>query len=302
MTVFPIFTSQEKDLAYLSLKQAIAQRLLVITEISEGGSVPNLKVQNNADLPVLLLDGEEISGAKQNRILNTSILLKEKSEAIIPVSCTERGRWSYDQRHFSESGHVASASVRSSKLGDVACCLRSERSFRSDQGKVWQEIDKMSSRLEVRSGSDAMKDMYDASQDKLQDYLARFPRLESQTGMAVCFEDRVAGLDVLSRPEVWADLHEKLIRSYAVDCLGRTMKESTCQLEQVRAFLDKFSACTPQSFPSIGYGEDLRYESPELIGAGLVWQDSFIHLELYARFGQASQYDTRYHSPRHRFH
>jgi len=58
---------------YLTLKEALEKRLLVIKEVSAQASVPELKVINNADLPVLLLDGEELAGAKQNRVLNTTM-------------------------------------------------------------------------------------------------------------------------------------------------------------------------------------------------------------------------------------
>ncbi|GAH74499.1 unnamed protein product [marine sediment metagenome] len=92
LQVIPLFTEEEEGLKYLTLKEALEKRLLVVKEVSAEASVPELKVINNADASVLLLDGEELAGAKQNRVLNSSILVKKKSELIIPVSCTEQGR------------------------------------------------------------------------------------------------------------------------------------------------------------------------------------------------------------------
>jgi len=54
---------------YLTLKEALEKRLLVIKEVSVEASMPELKVINNADVQVLLLDGEELACAKQNRVL-----------------------------------------------------------------------------------------------------------------------------------------------------------------------------------------------------------------------------------------
>jgi hypothetical protein len=87
LAVLPIMADLPTGPEYLTLGEALAAGTLTITEISEGGSVPELAVINEGNLPVLLLDGEELAGAKQNRVVNTTILLKEHSKIVIPVSC-----------------------------------------------------------------------------------------------------------------------------------------------------------------------------------------------------------------------
>jgi hypothetical protein len=66
--------------------------LFTVTVVSEGETVPELKVINKGGRAVLLLDGEELSGAKQSRVLNATNLMAAQTEVIIPVSCTEHGR------------------------------------------------------------------------------------------------------------------------------------------------------------------------------------------------------------------
>jgi hypothetical protein len=57
-----------------------------VTELGAGGSVPELRFENLGEKPVLLLDGEELVGAKQNRALNLTILAPAKQVIVIPVS------------------------------------------------------------------------------------------------------------------------------------------------------------------------------------------------------------------------
>ncbi len=76
LTLFPLMRPSVPvpQLDYLLLEDGIAQGKVRVTELHAGGSVPELRLENNADLPVLLVDGEELVGAKQNRVLNLTIL------------------------------------------------------------------------------------------------------------------------------------------------------------------------------------------------------------------------------------
>lgn len=76
---------------YRTLGEGLASGDVSITEVSKAGSVPELMATNRGKLPVLLLDGEELVGAKQNRVLNTSILLRELSETrVLPGGYRQR--------------------------------------------------------------------------------------------------------------------------------------------------------------------------------------------------------------------
>jgi len=64
---------------------------LEINEISQGGEVPLLEAHNRVNEFILLLDSEEIKGAKQNRVLNTSILLPRKKRTTIVAPSQDAG-------------------------------------------------------------------------------------------------------------------------------------------------------------------------------------------------------------------
>ena len=100
LSIFPLLRPEPFARDYLTLDEALAAHSAVITEISEGGSVPNLLFRNKGEQAVFLLDGEELVGAKQNRILNITILAPGKKDTIIPVSCVEAGRWSHNSPDF----------------------------------------------------------------------------------------------------------------------------------------------------------------------------------------------------------
>src|SRR5438105_6220871 len=104
--MFPLLDDAAVQPAYVTLDQALEQRTVTIDEVSEAGSVPELKVVNRGVLPVLLVDGEELVGAKQNRVLNLTILVAPGTTTVIPVSCVEAGRWSRRSASFTHRAHA----------------------------------------------------------------------------------------------------------------------------------------------------------------------------------------------------
>jgi len=279
--------ASEKGPEYITMKEAMDQNLIVVTEISNSGSVPELNVVNNGQIPVLMLDGEEMAGAKQNRVLNTTILLKPESETIIPVSCTERGRWAYRSPNFHESGTVMYSTSRRGKMASVHQNLECGRGAASNQQAVWGDIDHLVKEMEVEAPSSAMSDVYEQKARVLNDYVEAFKVGSNQVGLLALIDGKPVGMDLLSRKEAYKVLHVKLLKSYVLDALirqksGRNRpsdKDVSLQtLKKMGAqFLEKCRETTGKRHQSAGLGWDWRMSSPETLGSALVFEDTVIH-------------------------
>ena len=114
LAVAPLISGKKSGPDYLTLREALRDDLVDVVEVSEGGSVPDLRVVNKSPAHnVLLIDGEELLGAKQNRVLNTTVLVAANTQVLVPVSCTEQGRWSYKSSKFYDSDKMMAREIRS---------------------------------------------------------------------------------------------------------------------------------------------------------------------------------------------
>jgi len=282
VAVIPVMGTNGSGPDYLTMKEAMDRRLIQIGEVGESGHVPELKVINTGLKPVLLLDGEELAGAKQNRVLNTTVLIREKSETIIPVSCTEHGRWSYRSQYFEESCHIMSARLRGVKNASVHENLKDRSVFASDQFAVWDGIRVQATANKVDAPTGAMRDVLKAKQEDLDDFLELFPLMDRQKGLLVLVNGEVVGMDVISKKEAFALLHSKLVKSYVMDALTEMPKKNKDTGTMKAAdFLKKILVCGESAFDSVGYGRDYRYEGEGLVGSALVHEGTVIHLAFF---------------------
>jgi hypothetical protein len=284
MTVAPLIRSEEEceGLEYLVLREAFDADVLRVTETSESGTVPELAVRNTGKFPVLILDGEELAGAKQNRVVNTSVLVPPETKIVVPVSCTEAGRWNYRSASFADSDLIMSSTIRAKKSRSVSENLNSSSSFRSNQGEVWSEIEREADACGVRSATGAMKDTYETHRERMKEQADKFSLVEGQAGCLVFLNGRPAGLELLSRPEKYALLHEKVLRSYAVSTL-RSLQKAVLRVTQTdveRRFseiLPVHAAC----FPSVGMGDDCRLREATMVGSALRHEEETIHAAVF---------------------
>ena len=282
MEVLPLFSALDHSPEYLTLGQAIEAKALLVTELDAHGSVPELKAVNGADIPVLLLDGEELAGAKQNRILNTTILMRKKSEMVIPVSCTEQGRWAYTSDSFKESPAAAPPALRANKLKSVSHMLMMEADFRSNQGEVWESVRECSARARVRSHTGAMRDVFDSKQADITAYLEAFAPQAGQKGILVCINGNPVGLDFISFAPAYASLHSKLIRSYAMEALLAEKVELANGIKlKAQEFIHQAGICEERRYKSRGHGWDHRLNGSTVVGSALTYREGVIHMAFF---------------------
>ncbi|MCX7635481.1 MAG: hypothetical protein N2Z74_07025, partial [Syntrophales bacterium] len=212
-----------------------------------------------------------------------TILVKEYAETIIPVSCTEQGRWSYRGAHFAESGHVMSPLLRQVKMESVSSSLHSSRTYNSDQMAVWDAIRDQAASAHFISPTGAMRDIHEARREDLETWLGHFPLLPDQRGILVILNGQVAGMDMLSRAEVFRILHEKLVKSYILDAiLEKPTAHRAPKLDKAKKFLQAIIECEVQKFLSVGYGEDYRFRGKKVIGSALIHEGVVIHTAFFA--------------------
>lgn len=282
MTVLPILSQITGGPEYITLGEAIERGVLTIKEVNQGGSVPNLAVVNSSSIPILLLDGEEVIGAKQNRVLNTTVLLKEGSETVIPVSCTEHGRWQYTSDRFDDSDVVLASNIRSKKNRSVNQSLMQGRSYESNQSEVWNEISELHESAGVNSPTGAMKDSFNERAGDISEYLDAFSLVPEQRGLLVFINGKPVGFDYLSFDREYSRLHTKLLKSYAISALVRKKKTDLApDASAAKAFIESLKTSSEHTYDSIGYGIDHRFEAAKSVGSALVYDDTVIHTAFF---------------------
>ena len=283
MTIIGFNIPEKNPLDLMSLEIGLDLGLVEITEINEGGDVGQVKVINNAVTPLLLLDGEEIIGSKQNRIVNSTIIIPAKSEKIIPVSCTEAGRWNYNSSKFHYSNHMASSRVRRDKLTSVSESLRNSNTFRSNQMEVWKNIESIEDDLNLINDTSALHDSYNKKSSDIQDYKNAFKIHEKQNGVIVYINGRLVGFEIIYNSTRYKEYHDKLVESYIIDAISKENQEYEKQEFKENTFINRIKESKCEKFDSVGLGTDYRLENEDLTGSAVIYKDNLINASFFTK-------------------
>lgn len=281
VAVFPLCGENGLEAPCPVLGEALRRKWLRITEVSLGGTVAQLKVTNRGAAPVLLLDGEEVAGMKQNRVLNTSVLAPVDRVLAVPVSCSEQGRWGYLSETGFESGALLTHRVRACKTQSVSASLTLAASFHADQAVVMSGLAEVGRRVGLKASATTLREVLRARRQVLNKAVKAFPLRPRQLGLLVVVVEGVVGFDLLPHSAIYARLHEKLLRSYLLEAMAEAAVPVVVPTSAgcvAQAFLDQVDGWASRSFSSVGLGEDHRLEAEGFVGSALTYQETVIHL------------------------
>lgn len=261
LAVFPLFAEPSAGVEYTLSDEAMREGSVAVEEVSESGSVPDLLVENKGDLRVLFLEGEELIGAKQNRILNTSVLVAAHGKTKIPVSCVEAGRWGYKSRLFGSGGTHSPFRLRYCVKSSVTRSLRERDDRRSDQGEVWREVARQQMALGASSDTEAMSDTFVTHRKRLSEFREKLRYINGTIGAAVAIGGQVVTCDVFDKTSTCEKVWDRLLTGVVLDAME--LKETTKQAEpgDVAELLQTLGGYTWEPTEPVGEGRELRAES-----------------------------------------
>ena len=285
ITIIPILAAAPALADYITL--GTAQPLgFTIEEVDAAGHVPELLVHNPLHTQVMLYDGEEVVGAKQNRMLEATILVAAGSTQKIPVACVEAGRWARISDDFTASDRVSHPESRRRKSFDLESA---PLSLGVSQGTVWDEIEERIEERSLHSNTRALADVHEVERPRIDAIEASFPLVADQCG-AILALDGTLCLDYVSRCDAWEALWPKIRRGYLLDGL-RHLEDLPASPELIARFVDNISHAPRTQRPSPGLGLDQRLRGAAVTGSGLMLADELLQLSAFSRNGQSGHTD-----------
>ncbi len=291
LQIFGLYWGGGADLLYLTLDEALDADVLKITETDESGNVPTLKVNNTSAQMIFLMAGEQLIGAKQNRVLNASIMVAAQSELVIPVSCVESGRWSYQSRSFHSKGTSSHSFLRHKISRHVYDSYREGKMAFSKQGEVWDEVSRKLYKMKSVSGSQALDQVYKDHDKRMKEAVSNLRAPELCCGVVFAFGGRIAGMDLFDKPATLSKLLPKVAKAYIIDALEEPNETNQVQRPAVENWLRSVAAARFEPFDSTGLGRDIRIEADNMIGAALMLDNGPVHVELFPQGHAGSESD-----------
>ena len=261
---------------YVLASEALAKGTASVREVSEEGEIPSLVVENMGDKPVLFVEGEEVRGGKQNRVLCRSVLAACGRATRIPVVCTEPRRWSYGgPQQFAPGSHCPPS---------MQYFLKARPG--GQQMSVWATIRRQHLRLGIHSRSGNMSDATGKLRDAVENLRSRLPYTEGTTGFAVAIAGRVALVELFDKPATCKEVYWRFVDGLVLDAqepgdMGCPTDEIA---ETVKLYMKEDMRWRPAG-PLVGLGEPYCARGDDgVLATALVVDDRLLHLSMSVPF------------------
>jgi hypothetical protein len=274
LMLFPVVSKTPSEkLEFNTLNEGMSKGTVSVSEARK--SHRWVEVQNShQDKDLFIIDGEGITGGKQNRIADLSIIINRNQSKTIPAFCSEKYRWS-GADNFSISNTIAFPTIR--KINTKSKSFPDKA--KDAQSSIWGEIQRKSQTLKSFSPTQSMQSIYEDKQNELDKFKDYKPQ-ENQIGFLAATQKRLLCLDIFYNTGLFLKFYEKLLMSYAIDGLEDLLYgKGSFHTQNLQAFFQAIFAAT--LIKQVKKYQEYRYKIKQGFGKALIRNKQLIHASFF---------------------
>ena len=266
---------------YLSFSEAIAKNQVQISEVNKKGLVTKLSVSNKSSDNIIILNGELIIGTqiRQDRIVDSTVLIPGYATVLINTFCGEQYRWSPRlSNKISTSESLYFSSGRANNAADINTKL-------SKQCRIWSEISEKISDFNVKSFTNSVDQIYKKKKVNVEEIVNFFKIPSEAVGVALGINNQLVNIDIFSNNYMLQIYLPKIIRSIALDSFKKISKKSYLKKKDVHRFLRQIHQANKQKRQVVegALGEELQFNSESVAGFILYHKEQTVHFSAFVK-------------------
>ena len=281
ITAFFLSSIEKNNNKYLSFSEAIAKNQVQISEVNKKGLVTKLSVSNKSSDNIIILNGELIIGTqiRQDRIVDSTVLIPGYATVLINTFCGEQYRWSPRlSNKISTSESLYFSSGRANNAADINTKL-------SKQCRIWSEISEKISDFNVKSFTNSVDQIYKKKKVNVEEIVNFFKIPSEAVGVALGINHQLVNIDIFSNNCMLQIYLPKIIRSIALDSFKKISKRSYLKKKDVHRFLRQIHQANKQKRKVVEgtLGEELQFNSESVAGSILYHKEQTVHFSAFVK-------------------
>lgn len=264
---------------FLTLDHREARSEVRVGEVSSGGRVSRLMIENLSRRPLFVPDGTTLRGHKQDRVLNVSVVIAPRGRHAVPVSCVEKGRWS-----------PGAGDGGGSVQGDIELRTLVNRSLIEediDQATIWSHVDDLIMHSGARSRTSAYRSVYERCERETGVYGRHLKCPSGASGVVVQLEGVTRAVDIFQTPGMLTRLWPKLAASYALGAIQAAPEASGDRTpplapETIGPWMrEVLAGVAVRGCAMFGSSRTYILGGKHVVGSACFWKRDLVHLALF---------------------
>ncbi len=208
LDVTPLIVPEDGAREYRLLHESLAD--LLIEEVATG-QVNRISALNRGEQPVLILEGQTVTGAKQNRMVASTVLVAAQSMVELDVGCVEHGRWSPRGGAFTLGTTSVAPTMRARTVKEA------KYAGKVNQARLWGDVAFLMSAHEVHSPTPDYVTLLEKQRREVEERARALEPQPGQVGTIVLERGRLVALELLGHADAWRAMAQRLVASYLLE-------------------------------------------------------------------------------------